>query len=105
MAVDRYKAARALAGALVAQQTEAEIRIGCYQYYQPSLVFYSRRLVNRFTEESDALEFLRYPIPVYLFVPADTWQSWPESVKGTCRVLGRHPDLYLGRDVVLVTNH
>lgn len=105
VAVDRYKAARALAGALVAQQTEAEIRIGCYQYYQPSLVFYSRRLVNRFTEESDALEFLRYPIPVYLFVPADTWQSWPESVKGTCRVLGRHPDLYLGRDVVLVTNH
>ncbi len=104
VAVDRYKAARALAGTLVAQQTEAEIRIGCYQYYQPSLVFYSRRLVNRFTEESDALEFLRYPIPVYLFVPADTWQSWPEQLKGTCRVLGRHPDLYLGRDVVLVTN-
>jgi 4-amino-4-deoxy-L-arabinose transferase-like glycosyltransferase len=104
VAVDRYKAARSLAGALVANQTEPEIRIGCYLYYQPSLVFYSHRLVNRFTEEADALEFLRYPIPVYLFVPADTWQSWPERAKGTCRVLARHPDLYLGRDVVLVTN-
>ncbi len=104
VAVDRYKAAKVLAGALRAHQTEAEVRIGCYRYYQPSIVFYAHRLVYRFTEEAEALEFLRYPIPVYLFVPADVWQAWPEQVTGTCRVLGRHMDLYLGREVVLVTN-
>jgi 4-amino-4-deoxy-L-arabinose transferase-like glycosyltransferase len=104
VALDVYKAPRPLVHALQAGQAGREVRVGCYQYFQPSLVFYCRREVYRFTEEDKALEFLRCPLPVYLFVPAADWGRLKEKVAGPHRELGRHHDLYRGCDVVLVTN-
>jgi hypothetical protein len=89
---------------LQADQTEREIRVGCFQYFQPSLVFYCRREVLRFTEEEQALEFLRYPLPVYLLLPATVWDGLEGKVRGPHRLLARHRDLYRGCEVVLVTN-
>jgi 4-amino-4-deoxy-L-arabinose transferase-like glycosyltransferase len=102
--VDAAKAVRPLAQAIRAHQTEREIRIGCYQYYQPSLVFYCRREVYRFQEEREALEFLHYPIPVYLLVPEAVWPGLAAKAGNHCQVVGRHYDLYRGCTVVVVTN-
>jgi len=105
VAVDADKAPRPLAQAFESQQTEREVRVGCYQYFRPSLVFYCRREVSQLADEQQVLEFLRYPIPVYLFTPASVWQRLEARVPGPHRVLGRHRDLYLGCDVVVVGNH
>jgi len=102
--VDSYKAARPLAQACREGPPEPDVRVGCFRYYQPSLVFYSGREVFRFNQERDALEFLQYPVPVYLFVPSSTWASMQATAPTTTRVLARHWDLYLNREVAVVTN-
>jgi 4-amino-4-deoxy-L-arabinose transferase-like glycosyltransferase len=102
-AVERYKAPRPLVRALPADQTRREVRVGAYGYFQPSLVFYCQREVARFEEERDAIQFLRGPLPAYLFLPADVWVGLRGRVAGA-RLVARHYDLYDGRDVVVVTN-
>jgi 4-amino-4-deoxy-L-arabinose transferase-like glycosyltransferase len=104
VALDTYKAPRPLVHALESAQTQPEIRVACYQYFQPSIVFYCRREVYRFTEEGQAVEFLRGPLPVYLFVPAADWERLRNRIAGPHRELARHRDLYRGCDIVLVTN-
>ena len=96
---------RALTQIVKANETEPEIRVACYQYYQPSLVFYSKREVRRLEKDGEAVEFLSYPVPVYLFLPAAAWESLQRQLIAPCRVLGRHLDLYRGYEVVLVSNH
>jgi 4-amino-4-deoxy-L-arabinose transferase-like glycosyltransferase len=103
-AVDAHKAAKPLVRAILAHQNQQEIRIGCYQYYQPSLVFYCRREVIRLNKEDEMREFLQYPIPIYLLVPAKEWKNWENKVAGTFPILDRHYDLYQGEDIVVVTN-
>lgn len=102
LAVDAYKAPRALAGALPADQSYRDVRIGAYEYFQPSLVFYCRREVSRLTDEAAALQMLEGPLPAYLFVPVSVWEDLRPKTRG--RELARHHDLYDGRDIVLVTN-
>jgi 4-amino-4-deoxy-L-arabinose transferase-like glycosyltransferase len=104
VALDAYKAPRALVQASDAQQTDHEIRVGCYQYYQPSLVFYCRREVLRLESEEQVREFLRCPLPVYLFLPATVWEKLEASVNGPCHLLARHSDLYRRCEVVVVRN-
>jgi hypothetical protein len=103
-AMDPYKAPRGLVAVSQAWQTDHEVRIGCFHYYQPSLVFYCRREVTRLANEKEALDFLKKPLPVYLFVPAAVWQRLESKVQGPHRLLGRNVDLYRRFDVVVVTN-
>lgn len=103
-ALDAYKAPRALVELAQAQQTESEIRIGCYQYFQPSLVFYCRREVHSLESEEKVLEFLKNPLPAYLFTPASVWESLEGKIATEHRVLARRRDLYRHCDVVVVTN-
>ena len=103
-AVDSYKSARPLVHIFRTHITEPEVRVASYRYYQPSLVFYCRREVLRLNAEPEALEFLAYPLPVYLFVPAPAWQTLEARLPSPHRVLGRHADLYQGGEVLLVTN-
>ncbi len=102
--VDHYKAPRSLVQAMGESPTQREIRVACYQYFQPSLVFYCRREVFRLASEQEVREFLGSPLPVYLFMPAPIWDSLETSITGPRRELGRQRDLYRGCDVVLVTN-
>jgi hypothetical protein len=104
VAVDAHKAVRPLAQTLPSGLNEREVRIGCYGYYQPSLVFYCRRQVVRLETEADALEFLSYPLEVYLFVPERLWDLVASHAPSSCRVLGQHECLYQGQSVVVVTN-
>jgi hypothetical protein len=102
--VDSYKAARPLARAYRERLPEPDVRVGCFRYYQPSIVFYSGREVFRFNEAQEALQFLHYPVPVYLFVPSSTWASLEMTAPRTARVLAQHWDLYQNCDVSVVTN-
>jgi 4-amino-4-deoxy-L-arabinose transferase-like glycosyltransferase len=103
-AVDPYKAPRALAALLPADQLERDVRVAAYDYFQPSLVFYCQREVFHFDGEQQALDFLRGPLPAYLVVPAERWEELRPKVGGPLRQLGKQFDLYKGYEVVLVTN-
>jgi 4-amino-4-deoxy-L-arabinose transferase-like glycosyltransferase len=103
-ALDRYKAPRPLVETTDAQLTKRDIRIGCFQYFQPSLVFYCRREVQRLTDERQTLEFLRTPMPVYLVLPAQAWQALERKVTIPYRQLARHYDLYRHCEIVIVSN-
>ncbi len=102
--VDAFKAPRPLVLDGHTCQTDRDIRIGCYQFYQPSLVYYCRREVKVFEEEDQVLEFLQTPLQVYLFVPAKVWEKLATKALGSPHVLARHLDLYKGYEVVVVTN-
>jgi 4-amino-4-deoxy-L-arabinose transferase-like glycosyltransferase len=101
--VDQLKAPRPLTAALPPDQLRREVRIGAHGWFQPSLVFYCQRKVRRLDESEQAVEFLRGPLPSYLFVPAQRWDEMSPALPN-CRVLARHYDLYDHRDIVLVTN-
>lgn len=104
VALDSYKAPRSLVEALQAQRREREIRVGCFDYFQPSLVFYCRHEICCLESERQVVDFLRYPLPVYLFVPAPVWSQLERKVPGPHALLARHWDLYRNCEVVLVTN-
>jgi 4-amino-4-deoxy-L-arabinose transferase-like glycosyltransferase len=104
VAVDRHKAPRRLVQEADACQLDREVRVGCYAYYQPSLVFYCRREVERFAEAAQALEFLDGPLEAFLFVPASVWADLGAQAGKSYRILGRQRDLYRGCDVLVVTN-
>jgi 4-amino-4-deoxy-L-arabinose transferase-like glycosyltransferase len=103
-ALNPFKAPRELMVESHACQPNSEVRIGCYQYFQPSMVFYSRREVQRFESEEKALEFLASPLKVYLFIPANDWQQISFKAPGNAHLVASHWDLYRGREIVVVTN-
>jgi 4-amino-4-deoxy-L-arabinose transferase-like glycosyltransferase len=103
--LNRYKPTRPLVEQAGARCRDREIRIGCWQLdYLPSLNFYCQRDVLYFQSAQDAADFLRYPIPVYLFVPEKHWQNLEKQVHTPHRVLARHRDLYGTGYVVVVSN-
>lgn len=103
-AVDAHKAARPLAKLLPPDLNRRDVRIGCYGYYQPSLVYYCRREVTKLETQAGTEEFLRHPMQVYLFVPTEIWRLISSNAHVPFHVLGAHTDLYLGQEIVLVTN-
>ena len=105
IALDAYKAPRTLVRTSHARQTDRDIRVACFKYFQPSLVFYCRREVVCLDSEGQTLEFLHCPLPVYLFVPAAEWETLRGKTGIRTTVLARHGDLYRhGDEVVVVTN-
>jgi 4-amino-4-deoxy-L-arabinose transferase-like glycosyltransferase len=102
MAIDTFKAPRNLVASMPADQTKHEVRVATFGYFQPSLVFYTRREVLPLHSEAQALEFLKGPHTKYLFLPADAWEVMAPKAGDDVRLLGRHYDLYDRRDVVVV---
>jgi hypothetical protein len=78
--------------------------VGCYQWYQPSLVFYCQREVVQLADPEDMLNFLREPLPVYLFLPTRTWDAMAGQVDVPYRLVAHHWDFYRHCDVLVVTN-
>jgi 4-amino-4-deoxy-L-arabinose transferase-like glycosyltransferase len=104
-ALDAYKAPRPLVEQAGACQVTEDIRVGTYALrYLPSLTFYCQRTVRHHDREEDALDFLRWKIPVFLFLPEEQWQQLQSKVSRPCQVVGRHRDLYHNCTVVVVRN-
>jgi 4-amino-4-deoxy-L-arabinose transferase-like glycosyltransferase len=104
VALEPHKAPRELVRAVRDDLTAHEVRVGAYEYFQPSLVFYCRREVQKLKNAEDVVEFLSSPLPVYLFLPAAVWRDVEPSMAGACHLLGRRRDFYRNCDVVVVTN-
>ncbi|MBL8793583.1 MAG: glycosyltransferase family 39 protein [Planctomycetia bacterium] len=102
--LDMHKAPRTLVTQADARQLDREVRIGCYGWYQPSLVFYCEREVQQLLSEQQVLEFLRSPLEVYLFVPVQIWEGLEAKVHGPCRPLARQRCLYRNCEVMVVSN-
>jgi len=103
-ALDVHKAPRTLVELAHAQQTDRDIRVGSFQYFQPTLVFYCRREVQRLATEEKTREFLECALPVYVFMPASAWNNLEPRLPKGCHVSARHHDLYKQCEVVVVTN-
>lgn len=103
-AVDEHKAPRALVASAGARRPDAEVRIASFEYFQPSLVFYCEREVLQIFSEQQALDFLRGPLPAYLFCPAAVWDRLAPRTAAPVTLVARHHDLYRGCDIVVLTN-
>jgi 4-amino-4-deoxy-L-arabinose transferase-like glycosyltransferase len=102
---NRYKAPRLLAEQAAALRHDTDIRIGCYHMeHLPSLNFYVQRNIEHLEGDKDVARFLRYGVPVYLFLPTEDWQQLESKLAGTGRVVGRQYDLYHDAEFVVVTN-
>ena len=101
--LNAHKAPKALATALPADQMHREVRLGVFEWFQPSFVYYTRRAVERIPGETDLEWFLTQPIAAYVAMPAERW----EGLRGrfpNARELLRQPDFYRRCEVVLVAN-
>ncbi len=99
-AIDPHKASRGLVASLPPDQQRRDLRLAAWDWFQPSVVFYSRREVERPNELHLVHTFLDQPLPAYLFVPESTWARLGRGG----RVVGRHRDLYTGRVILVVAN-
>jgi hypothetical protein len=104
LAVDVQKAPKELVRASGVDDPSRDIRLGHFDWFQPSLVFYARREVTEVFSPDKAAEFLAVPTPGYLFVPAKTWEVVEPKVTVPTRIVGRHRDFYRNCDVLVVTN-
>jgi hypothetical protein len=102
--LNSFKAPSALAEYVEPHPAEPDILLGCYDYFQPSLVFYCGREVSRLQSANEVGAYLRWPLPVYLFMPAKTWEQMEDQMTMPHRVVGGHRDFYRNCDVVVVTN-
>jgi 4-amino-4-deoxy-L-arabinose transferase-like glycosyltransferase len=103
-AVHPYHLSPHLAGRLEAHQQSREVQIGCYRFFQPSLVFYTRRQIERLGDDQAAVDLLHRPVESYLVVPAQTWEELRPRVETSCTVVARHREFQTGREILLITN-
>lgn len=102
---NRYKAPQPLVAQAEMVQPGRDIRIGSYQVdHLPSLNFYAQRNVEVIEKDEDATRFLRYGVPVYLILPAETWQRLAANHGDSAHIVARHFDLYHREEIVVVTN-
>jgi 4-amino-4-deoxy-L-arabinose transferase-like glycosyltransferase len=104
--LENEKSPRPLARAWQREQTDLEVRVACYRYFQPSLVFYSRREVAQLDSPRDVKEFLRGPLEAYLCIPEPVWETELQPRLGnlSARIIARRHDMYSRCDVLLIGN-
>jgi 4-amino-4-deoxy-L-arabinose transferase-like glycosyltransferase len=103
--VDAYKAPKALVAESGAHDVEREVRVASYDYTQPSVTHYVGRKVDRLFEKESVARFLAMPLPVYLFVPAKTWdEQLAGRVTAPHRIAARKYDFLRNGDILVVTN-
>lgn len=103
-ALESHKATRTLAQALPDDHESREVRLAAYSWFQPSLVFYCRREVERLGGPEWVRTFLAQPLPAYLFVPEEVWAGMSAQMPPGSRVIGRGRDLYTRKMILVVAN-
>lgn len=103
-ALDAHKAPRSLVQAAGVRRLHQEVRVGCYGWFQPSLVFYCQREVQQLVDEDEVRSFLQYPVPIYLFMPAGVWDNLQTRGIDGGRLLARQWDFYRNCEVVVIGN-
>ncbi|MCE9566647.1 MAG: glycosyltransferase family 39 protein [Planctomycetes bacterium] len=102
--LERQRAPRELVRATGLADPTRDVRIATFEWFQPSVVFYTGREVGRLNSSAAVGEFLAVPTPGYVFVPAPVWDELAADLPGPRRVIARHHDFLRKCDVVVVTN-
>ena len=102
--LDAHKAPRALVAATRLATDDTEALVACLGWFQPSLVFYARREVQKLQDLEGAKAFLAQSRPAYLFVPAGLWKQIAPQISTPYTEVARHYDFYRRTDVVVVRN-
>jgi 4-amino-4-deoxy-L-arabinose transferase-like glycosyltransferase len=102
--VASYRAPYPLAQAMLQFQQEPEVAIGCYGFYQPSLVWYTQREVKRFARAQDALDHLGSVTQSYLVVPEPVWERLATELHGEATVVARAWDFLENETILLISN-
>lgn len=104
VALDAHKAPRALVTAAGLARDDAEARAASFGWFQPTLVFYARREVQRLHHQKGVQAFLAQPWPAYLFAPASLWEQIAPHIRTPHAEVARHYDFYRRTEVVVVRN-
>lgn len=98
------KAPKALAALLPPDQLKQEIRLGAFEWFQPSIAFYCKREISMLNGEGQLRAFLKSPLPSFVYLPLDRWNEI--SAKGVIqgRLVGTATDFYRNFQVVLISN-
>ncbi|MCS7016167.1 MAG: glycosyltransferase family 39 protein [Gemmatales bacterium] len=103
--VHSAKIAHRFGEAIRQTQSEPEIRVACYGWFQPSIVFYVQRRVANLREVHDAQDWLEHPLESYLIVSRPWWE---ERLLPTLRqphtILASYWDFTRAREILLVKN-
>jgi 4-amino-4-deoxy-L-arabinose transferase-like glycosyltransferase len=103
--VDRYKAPRQLVSLSGAGDPTHDLRLASFEWFQPSLVYYTGREVKGLDSPASVAAFLEVPTPAYLFVPEPVWTaSLAGRVSAPYRVAARHYDFLEKCDILVITN-
>ena len=60
---------------MVCAQEELDVQIGCFDFYQPSFVWYARVRCNRLSHPIKAVDLLHSPKQSYLVLSAEQWEA------------------------------
>ncbi len=103
-AFNRYKAPAPLVESASLRQPHREILVGGWRVeHLPSLNFYLHRDVTHHASLEDAAQSLRWPMPVYLILPASDWETLASGgTRG--REVARQFDMFQYREFVVVSN-
>ncbi|HXD85602.1 MAG TPA: hypothetical protein VN641_03855, partial [Urbifossiella sp.] len=105
LTMDRYKAPRELTRACGLPDSTRDIRLAAFDWFQPSIVFYSGREVVKLPTPEKAVEFLAAPTPAFLFVSETAWNAWREGQAiPDYRVVARCFDFYRNCHVLAISN-
>jgi 4-amino-4-deoxy-L-arabinose transferase-like glycosyltransferase len=102
--VENSKAPRPLGETLRDDAGNEDLYVASWDYFQPSLVYYTGRKIHKLFSEEEVLVALDYPVTSYIYMPARAWERIRPRVKEPYRELTRRRDLYRNIDVVVVCN-
>lgn len=103
--VDRQKAPRELVRTSGAGDPTRDLRLASFEWFQPSVVYYTGREVTVLESPAAVAAFLEVPTPAFLFVPEPVWkQSLAGRMQVPFRVAAKHHDFLEKCDILVVTN-
>jgi 4-amino-4-deoxy-L-arabinose transferase-like glycosyltransferase len=103
-AFDVEKSSRPLSQIIRERTQEPDLRLGAFNCFEPSLVFYCQREVIDIDSEEAALQFLRFQTQVCVVMSTQDWMRLQKRAGQECHVLGQARDLYSSQRLVVVTN-
>jgi len=103
--VDNAKISHRLGRAIRESQQEPEIRVACYGWFEPSIVFYVGRPVANLRQVQEARKWLEHPLESYLVVSQPWWEERLRlRLHKPYTILQRYWDFTRGREILLVVN-
>ena len=88
------------------KQSDRDLRLASLFWFQPSVVFYSQREVEKLESWQQASDRLEMKAAVYLFVPEPVWKQIQHDNPTVTkyRIAARRFDYHKKFDVLVVTN-